>query len=740
MEEEETASILSRKEQRRQKLMEYLAAKGKMKASNPKLHPRDDCQVKNPVTSGLKVVRGKENNAPFNSLRNETKEIQSVAPQARHPARRTFGVIGIPAAKKANHSSATSGLAQPKSNKNTVLTNTCSMSSKSNLINLKNQSKAGMQSSVKASSTATCTAVAKPNSRFSSCSNATCSAPMKTVSVRISLGPIVKTKTGLVPAVIQPRNTKLDLICTSVTATDTSSVANRERSNTSSVSFPAKGITFPHTALSNRIHKKTTVSRNAGAVTKTQDQKRFNTQTLLDKHSQPSGKIQSLSGLKAMCRATLVKPVEKGGKPKNSEPAGQPIVRSTKQRSQAEGEKNSQPSKVAPRTSSYPASRCSSRVVGEISLAAVAEPGEETRIQKKTDGRKGLSSAKNPPSQSGTKITSAPVMSQTVPRPARTTEVKRPKVPVRVVPQTEGKKLTAAQEERMRKLQAWREAKGISYKRPPMPVKAPVKRASSLPQPFWATMKEEDEVHSLIYAVERSLADCLKLLGEGCPTEQVKRVLSRLPPVSQKFAKYWICQARVMEREGNLDVLPVFEEAVRVVLEPVDELRTAVFEILKKKDEIQESENNEKEEEDSPQSNKNPVKTPPEPVRALIWGEKGHSSVVKYKITATPRGPASQQREPARVNGQELRFFTPVRRSVRIERASLRYPASLQDHDLCVASYNDLIAKEDEEKSEEQKDEGGSPSANNTLYVYRQNDALKDKVLVQLFCSEDGGP
>ncbi|XP_044053261.1 cytoskeleton-associated protein 2-like [Siniperca chuatsi] len=100
-----------------------------------------------------------------------------------------------------------------------------------------------------------------------------------------------------------------------------------------------------------------------------------------------------------------------------------------------------------------------------------------------------------------------------------------------------------------------------------MPVKPQVRRTVAVPQPFWATMKEEDEAHSLICAVDRSLADCIKLLGEGCPPNQVKEVLSRLPAVSQKFAKYWICQARLMEQEGNLDVLPMFEEAVGVVLE-----------------------------------------------------------------------------------------------------------------------------------------------------------------------------
>lgn len=105
-----------------------------------------------------------------------------------------------------------------------------------------------------------------------------------------------------------------------------------------------------------------------------------------------------------------------------------------------------------------------------------------------------------------------------------------------------------------------------------------------------------------------------------------------------------------------------------------------------------------------------------------------------------PSGPPSQQKQPTRINGQEIRFFTPVRRSVRIERASLRYPASLQDHDLCVASYNDLISEEDKERSEETDGET-SPSADNTpMYVYRQNEALKDKVFVQLVCNDNVSP
>lgn len=65
-----------------------------------------------------------------------------------------------------------------------------------------------------------------------------------------------------------------------------------------------------------------------------------------------------------------------------------------------------------------------------------------------------------------------------------------------------------------KKLQEWREAKGISYKRPPLPVKPPAKCTVTKSQPLCATMKGEDEAHALICAVDRSLADCVKLLGE----------------------------------------------------------------------------------------------------------------------------------------------------------------------------------------------------------------------------------
>lgn len=143
------------------------------------------------------------------------------------------------------------------------------------------------------------------------------------------------------------------------------------------------------------------------------------------------------------------------------------------------------------------------------------------------------------------------------------------------------------------KLQEWREAKGISYKRPPMPMK-PCRKKEVAPPCYWPTMEKEDEVHRLVSSIDSSLTDCMQLLEEvtappagrdeaapppvgpslhvccvspqGCPTERVTELLSRLP-MAHKFAKYWMCRARILEREGNPEVLPLFEEAVRVVLE-----------------------------------------------------------------------------------------------------------------------------------------------------------------------------
>ncbi|XP_008286889.1 cytoskeleton-associated protein 2-like [Stegastes partitus] len=734
MEEGESVPVLSRKELRKQKLMEYLAAKGKIKPSDPLPKTQEAHQHKRPVASAVKVVTGKENRAHPEGFRRSGQKSPAWNAQSKpNPARRAFGVTNrenvkgsvLKGQQNAALTSSNSGPPQPKPDLNHALTSTYTVVFSKSSLNaaghLRKQPHTGNQASGKAPSNAARTVRVRSNSKLSL--SAASSAPVSAPSTRMSLGPLVKTKTGLIPAVTQPRNTKSGVTHGAATAArpTTALVAKKVRcSDTSSVSLP------PRSALG--------VGSAARAGNKLQVQTKYNCKPLLGKHAQPSCRNQLSNGLKQAASTSLRCPAAAAYRPEGRVAAprsvSQPADRSTKLEPGVKGQKNGQPSSRA-------VSRCSSRAAGRVTAGTAL--GRKTKMGNETDCKKKSCSQNAPLAHTATTSRGAPVLSQTAPQPARTisltgraTHQNTPKVLVRPVPQTEGKKLTAAQEDRLRKLQEWREAKGVSYKRPPMPAKPVVRRTVSVPQPFWTSMEEEDEAHSLISAVDRSLADCIKLLGEGCSPDQVKEVLSRLPSVSQKFAKYWICRVRLMEQEGDLEVLPVFEEAVGVVLEPVDELRTVVFDILKKKDEIQAAEENEEEHErissaeSAPECDNNPVVTP-KAVRALICGEKGDSSVVKYKITATPGGPPSQHREPVRVNGQEVRFFTPVRRSVRIERASLRYPASLQDHDLCVASYGDLISEEET-----------SPSVGDTpMYVYRENEALQDKVLVRLFCDED---
>ncbi|XP_060927933.1 cytoskeleton-associated protein 2-like [Limanda limanda] len=736
--------------------MEYLAAKGRMKLPNPKPY----LQVKKSVLAAAKVIDGKENKASVDSCKYVGKKVPAVAAQATtHPARRPFGVTNkenvkgsiLAAQPNAKRQSSTSGSGRDR-NPGLIPTIT-GVAAKLRLnaaINNKRQQATGMHCSGRASSSSA------SHSKLDSGSNAS-SVPRKTTSARMSLCPLVRTRTGLITAATQPIQSHASHVsaASDADASTTVSVADKVRSGTyasgSQRSVTVLKKTLPAAALNNHVNKKTTVSSAAITRCKIPPQDKSNAKPRLDKPSLSSRRAQLSSELKPLptlkCKAAPVQPMRREGTTKTDKSSGKPTERLTQQKSDAGGVRNGRTCKVSTQTSSGTVSRSRFLADKGVKRWDEVELGQKTKTSTETQSKKGPSSSNAPPTQTGINQTGAPVMSRRASQPATsirhtglTTGTKTPKLPARVLAQTEVKKLTAAQEERMRKLQEWRQAKGIAYKRPPMPVKPAVRRTAAGPEPFWTAMKEEDDANSLICAVDRSLADCIKLLREGCPPDHVKEVLSRLPTVSQKFAKYWICQVRLMEQEGHLDVLPVFEEAVRVVLEPIDELRTVVFEILKKNDEIQASETKLERlpsAESSPESSDNPMMTP-KPVRVLISGEKGNSSVVKYKITATPGGPPSQRREPTRVNGQEVRFFTPVRRSVRIQRASLGYPAALQDHDLCVASYKDLISEEDKNTSREQEEGGAtSPSVNNTpMFIYRQNEALKDKVLVQLVCDE----
>lgn len=64
------------------------------------------------------------------------------------------------------------------------------------------------------------------------------------------------------------------------------------------------------------------------------------------------------------------------------------------------------------------------------------------------------------------------------------------------------------------------------------------------------------------------------------------------------------------------------------------------------------------------------------------------------------------------LEGPELKFLTPVRRSLRTERARSRYPEMLKDHDPVVSSLSEILEILDAEEG--------------TLFFFRKNKALPE--------------
>lgn len=408
------------------------------------------------------VVAEKENKTSADRSRvQQTKMVSAPAIQSTiHSARRALGVTNCENTKNSTqprwqhrHQFETSGPAQPKikpviTRSNTVVPSKFSLKTS----DLKKQSNTGIKSLSRVSSNAFCTAVQKSNNRLSCHSNAAWPCPIKTGHTRISLGPLVKTKTGLIPAVTQPRqNPTQNLKQTSTTSNSvpTSSVGNTSFSVTMS-KRPARAErrTLPSTA--NRETKAT-------PETARPDPYKSNSKSVLGKLSLSSCTSQPSSGLKSTsnfskCTVTPIK--GRVGTFKSNKSAGQPTHTSTKQGSAREQEKNSQACKIPFQTSLRPASKSSSRVVSSVVQAAVVEHRGDTKTCPHRDNRKAHDSIRAQPLS--IKRTGAPVKSQTVPRPAtiishasKAADPKMTKIPARTIPQTEGKKQTAAQEERM---------------------------------------------------------------------------------------------------------------------------------------------------------------------------------------------------------------------------------------------------------------------------------------------------
>ncbi|NXL53780.1 CKP2L protein, partial [Podilymbus podiceps] len=270
-----------------------------------------------------------------------------------------------------------------------------------------------------------------------------------------------------------------------------------------------------------------------------------------------------------------------------------------------------------------------------------------------------------------------------------------------------------------KQLEEWLASKGKTYKRPPMTLlqKQPVKLS-------WRNGKEKEKQEKseqlCLEKMNNILTECLKLIEEGVPAEELSAVLSRLPQ-AEKFAKFWICKAKLLARSGPFDVTGLYKAAVCAGAVPLQELREVVLDILKAADQM--SEGNvggkqlgcrylqphcpfpgEKAEQPVPPepATPGPSERQPAVVTPCLTGRPLTSLPVSIKLQVT-----SVSRGKELLEGQELKYLTPVRRSLRIERAGSHYPEMLKDHDPVVSSLSEILDAEEE-----------------TQFFFRKNKAL----------------
>ncbi|NXS57066.1 CKP2L protein, partial [Brachypteracias leptosomus] len=257
-----------------------------------------------------------------------------------------------------------------------------------------------------------------------------------------------------------------------------------------------------------------------------------------------------------------------------------------------------------------------------------------------------------------------------------------------------------------KQLEEWLASKGKTYKRPPMMLlqKNPGKLSCR-------NVKEKEKPEQQSLKINNVLTECLKLVEEGVPAEELTVLLSHVPH-AEKFAKFWICKAKLLARGGPFDVTGLYKAAVcagAMVSEAAPgELPRALpwgpqgsscsrlgfgdeFSSTKAKQPVPWDPT-------TPcPSERQPVEGTPCPTRGAL---PSLPLSIKLQVTSAPRGKEFLER-------QEMKFLTPVRRSLRIERGGSRYPEMLKDHDPVVSSLSEILDAEED-----------------TQFFFRKNKAL----------------
>ncbi|PKU33950.1 hypothetical protein llap_15750 [Limosa lapponica baueri] len=256
-------------------------------------------------------------------------------------------------------------------------------------------------------------------------------------------------------------------------------------------------------------------------------------------------------------------------------------------------------------------------------------------------------------------------------------------------------------EQQWKQLEEWLASKGKIYKRPPMMLLQ--KKAVKLScRNVKEKEKQEKPGQLCLEKINNILTECLELAEEGVRAEDISAVLSQVPQ-AEKFAKFWICKAKLLARSGPFDVTGLYKAAVCAGAVPLQELREVVLDILKAADQTSEGE---KAEQPIPREPTTPCLSERQDVAATpcLTGRSLASLPVSIKLQVT-----SASRGKELLEGQELKFLTPVRRSLRIEKVGSRYPEMLKDHDPVVSSLSEILDAEEE-----------------TQFFFRKNKALPE--------------
>nr|XP_010590941.1 cytoskeleton-associated protein 2-like isoform X1 [Loxodonta africana] len=289
-------------------------------------------------------------------------------------------------------------------------------------------------------------------------------------------------------------------------------------------------------------------------------------------------------------------------------------------------------------------------------------------------------------------------------------------------------------EQRKARLTEWKAGKGRVLKRPPGSGDTQPEAAGQNEKPagsFWTTMAEEDEQRLFTEKVNKTFSECLNLINEGCPKEEILVTLNDLIkniPDAKKLVKYWVCLARLEPVTSPIEhIITIYEKAILAGAQPIEEMRHAIADILTMKsqekvyfannieeatkEKVQElnvkdiglslepgepkMENKhhrsvifhdcEKEQEDKTKNPADGVETSDKETR--------EGCLIKYNVSTTSYLQSAKKKiqfDETNSVFKELKFLTPVRRSRRLQDKTSKLPDMLKDHYPCVSSLEQL--------------------------------------------------